>query len=72
MSNPSTKDIDSLQKRIKSHSTTIGIWAASTVAQDETETLRRFKERLIALGAHLAMAKANLPLLKEVVGQLDE
>lgn len=58
---------EKLEKRVKAHATTIGVWLSSTTHQNENESLQDFKERLIALGAYHAMNKVNAPLLKEIL-----
>jgi hypothetical protein len=56
-----------LEKRVRGHSQTIGVWLASTQARLDGETDRAFAERMLTLGAWHAMKPVNAPLLRAVV-----
>lgn len=56
-----------LEKRVRSHATTIGVWLASRQERAAGETDREFAERMITLGARHAMEPVNAPLLRRIV-----
>lgn len=55
-----------LDKRVRAHSQTIGVWLASTQVRLDGETDRAFAERMLTLGAWHAMRPLNAPLLRAV------
>lgn len=56
-----------LDKRVRAHSQTIGVWLAGAQARLDGETDRAFAERMLTLGAWHAMRPVNVPLLRAVV-----